>query len=34
MPLWFYLPLHPEAALEESDLDTLRRWAASVEAAG
>lgn len=34
MPLWFYLPLHPEAALEESDLEILRRWSMSVEAAG
>ena len=29
MPLWFYTPLHPEAEISESDLDTLREWAAS-----
>jgi hypothetical protein len=27
MPLWFYVPLHPEARLDEADKETLRRWA-------
>jgi len=26
MPLWFYLPLHPEAKLTEEDLAVLRKW--------
>jgi len=26
MPLWFYLPLHPEARLSDGDLATLRPW--------
>ncbi len=26
MPLWFYLPLHPEAVLTDEDLDALRTW--------
>ena len=26
MPLWFYLPLHPEARLAPDDLDSLRAW--------
>ena len=29
MPLWFYVPLHPEAKLSEADLATLRTWTAS-----
>jgi len=27
MPLWFYLPLHPEAPLGDADREALRRWA-------
>ena len=27
MPLWFYIPLHSEAALSDADLKTLREWA-------
>ena len=27
MPPWFYLPLHEEARLTDSDRDTLRSWA-------
>lgn len=27
MPLWFYLPLHPEARLSAADLTILRGWA-------
>ena len=27
MPLWFYLPMHPEARVSESDRVILRRWA-------
>ena len=27
MPLWFYVPLHPEAALDERDEALLRAWA-------
>jgi len=30
MPLWFYLPLHPSAALSEADLATLAAWVAQV----
>ena len=30
MPPWFYLPLHPEARLSDSDRVVLRAWAASV----
>jgi len=26
MPLWFYLPLHPEAKLNDEDIATLKRW--------
>ena len=26
MPLWFYLPLHPEARLSADDRDVLERW--------
>ena len=26
MPLWFYLPLHPEARLSQDDLARLRDW--------
>ena len=29
MPLWFYLPLHPEARLSATDLEVLKRWATS-----
>jgi hypothetical protein len=27
MPLWYYLPLHPEARLDDVDREMLRRWA-------
>lgn len=27
MPLWYYLPLHPEARLDESQKELLRAWA-------
>lgn len=27
MPLWFYLPLHPEAKLTEADKAILKKWA-------
>ena len=27
MPLWFYVPLHPEAQLSEDDSATLLGWA-------
>jgi hypothetical protein len=27
MPLWFYIPLHPEARLSEADKVALRAWA-------
>lgn len=27
MPLWFYLPLHPEANLTEADKAILKKWA-------
>ena len=29
MPLWFYVPLHPEAKLNDSDMATLEAWAKS-----
>jgi hypothetical protein len=29
MPLWFYLPTHPDAKLSERDLALLRAWAVS-----
>ncbi len=28
MPLWFYLPMHPEAKLTATDLAALKTWAA------
>ena len=31
MPLWFYLPLHPEARLSSEDLALLNAWATSLE---
>ena len=31
MPLWFYLPLHPEARLSDDQKETIRKW---VEAGG
>lgn len=31
MPLWYYLPVHPDARLTTEDRTTLRRWAESVE---
>ena len=31
MPLWFYLPLHPDARLSEAQKVTIRKW---VEAGG
>ena len=27
MPLWFYVPLHPDASLSEADIALLREWA-------
>ncbi len=27
MPLWFYIPLHPDAQLSDNDSATLIRWA-------
>ncbi len=33
MPLWFYLPTHPEAVLTEKDLEILRTWCGADEAA-
>jgi hypothetical protein len=26
MPLWFYVPLHPEAELLKKDVETLLSW--------
>jgi len=31
MPLWFYLPLHPEARLSTEDLSLLREWSQSMD---
>jgi cbb3-type cytochrome oxidase cytochrome c subunit len=30
MPLWYYLPLHPEARLGDADKAALRAWTSSV----
>jgi len=30
MPPWFYLPLHPDARLSDSDHSVLRAWATNV----
>lgn len=30
MPLWFYLPLHPEARLSDADMTLIRDWSQSV----
>jgi mono/diheme cytochrome c family protein len=32
MPLWLYLPLHPEARLSQKDRDAIRAWVASTGA--
>lgn len=32
MPPWFYLPLHPDARLSDSDRSLLRAWATNVSA--
>jgi hypothetical protein len=32
MPLWFYLPLHPEARLAEADRERLIAWAKGARA--
>jgi len=29
MPLWFYLPLHPEARLSDKDKETIKNWVKS-----
>lgn len=29
MPLWFYLPLHPEAQIDDRDRRILKEWASS-----
>jgi len=29
MPLWYYLPLHPEARLSDKDKETLKIWVES-----
>ncbi len=33
MPLWFYLPLHPEARLSEQDRSVLQAWSLSMVSA-
>lgn len=33
MPLWFYVPLHPEARLSDADRALLREWALAGRAA-
>lgn len=33
MPPWFYLPLHPDARLTDSDRDLLRAWSQAAGAA-
>lgn len=32
MPLWFYLPLHPEARLSAEEVESLRVWTKQVKA--
>ncbi len=34
MPLWFYLPTHPEARLSAQDRSVLRAWSISMGSAG
>lgn len=34
MPLWFYLPTHPEARLSAQDRSVLRAWSLSMGRAG
>ena len=34
MPLWFYLPLHPSARLDEADLELLEGWTRAALADG
>lgn len=34
MPLWYYLPLHRDAALSEGDLELVRSWALSQSGGG
>lgn len=34
MPLWFYLPAHPEARLSAQDRSVLRAWSLSMRGAG
>ena len=29
MPLWYYLPLHPEARLSDTDKETIKNWVES-----
>jgi cytochrome c551/c552 len=29
MPLWYYLPLHPEAKLSDKDKETIKNWVQS-----
>jgi hypothetical protein len=31
MPLWFYLPLHPDARLSEDDKRVLRAWSTGAD---
>ena len=31
MPLWYYLPLHPETKLTEQDLSLIKEWNLSLE---
>ena len=31
MPLWFYLPLHPEARLTDTDRSVLRDWEQAIK---
>lgn len=34
MPLWFYMPLHPEAKLSDADRELLKGWALSMAPQG
>ena len=34
MPLWFYIPTHPQARLSVQDRSVLRAWSLSMGSAG
>lgn len=34
MPLWYYLPMHPDARISDDDKQRLRAWAVGTRASG